>query len=161
MQARRTARVCERRPQRDELRSFSVHHELRVPGDPAGVGARVDVPGLEGGDLGHVQHVADVQPVPGDLDAAEAVDREVAERVRRSGCWSKQRGRHDEENGEPFHRSSRLATGAQRIENCGFRRSARVSQARFAAAWPRQPSIIPRWKNLSASSVPSLRARFE
>src|SRR6266550_829617 len=83
--------MSERRPQRDELRSLSVHHELRVPGDPASVGARVDVPGLEGGDLGQVEHVADVQPVPGDLDPAEAVDREVAERVRGGGCWSKQR----------------------------------------------------------------------
>src|SRR5204862_6212016 len=48
-----------------------------------GLTLRVDLRlGLEGRDLGHVEHVEDVETVARGLDPAVAVDREVAERVR-------------------------------------------------------------------------------
>ena len=74
--------VRERGAARDEARRATVDGQVRAGCDPACVRASVDLPGLEGRDLGHVQHVEDVEPVARDLDPAEAVDGEVAERVR-------------------------------------------------------------------------------
>ena len=59
------------------------------------------------------------------------------------------------------HRTYLLATGAQSSEKLGLSSSARVNQRRAAGGRPRQRSIIPRWKNLSASRVPSRSARRE
>src|ERR671926_51626 len=73
-------RMCQRRSHRPEPRQATVDRELRVLRDATRVGVRVDAAGLEGWDLGHVEDVADVQPRARDLDPAEAVDREVAQR---------------------------------------------------------------------------------
>src|SRR5262245_43345744 len=124
----------ERRPERHEQDGLPVYLELRVRRYAPGIGASVDVPGLERRDLGHVEYITDVQPVPGHLEATEPVDRKVAERVRGGGRWPKQRGRDDDEDREAFHRSSRPATGAQRTENSGFRRSARASHVHLACS---------------------------
>ncbi len=67
----------------------------------------------------------------------------------------------DEREEEPLHRASLRAVGAHSSEKCGLSASARRNQERALAAWPRQRSIMPRWKNLSASRVPSLSACFE
>ena len=85
VQAARARRVRERLAERDEPRRPAVDGEVRVRGDAPRVGAGVDVAGLEGRDLGQVEHVEHVEAVARDLDAAEAVDREVAERVRGGG----------------------------------------------------------------------------
>ena len=66
----------------------------------------------------------------GDLDAAEAVDGEVAQGMRGRACTKRQCGQAGEERERPLHRASLRATGDQRTENCGLRRSARVNQAR-------------------------------
>ena len=51
-----------------------------------------------------------------------------------------------------------LATGDQSTEKCGFSASACSKSRRAAESAPRQRSVIPRWKNFSASFVPSRRA---
>ena len=51
------------------------------PGDPAVVVAVDRLAGLEGGDLGHVDHVVDDQPVGPDPEPAVGVDGEVPEGV--------------------------------------------------------------------------------
>ena len=83
---------------------------------------------LEGRNLGHVQHVADVEARARDLDPAEAVDREVAQRMRRRQRREREpghdRGRQGSER-EPLHRRAFLATGDQTIEKCGFNPRAR------------------------------------
>ena len=63
-------------------RPSTVRCALR--GDPARVRVGVDAAGLERRDLGHVEHVDDVERGPETSIAAEVVDREVAERVRRT-----------------------------------------------------------------------------
>ncbi len=60
-----------------------------------------------------------------------------------------------------LHRAYLPATGAQSREKCGLRSSARANHVLASARWPRQRSIIPRWKNFSESSVPRRSARFE
>ena len=92
-------------------------------------------PRLEGRDLGEVEDVADVEPVPGDLDAREAVDREVAERVC-GGCGRRERALPRPRRGRraASSRASLLATGAHRIEKCGLSASARPNQSCAAAA---------------------------
>ena len=47
-----------------------------------------------------------------------------------------------------------FATGAHSTEKWGFSASARRNHDRASAPWPRQRSIMPRWKYLSASRVP-------
>src|SRR5207245_304899 len=92
--------------------------------------------GLERWNLGEVEDVADVEPVAGDLDAAEAVDGEVAERVRRSSGRSEQRSR-DAEQEQAFHRASLLAVGAQRTEKRGL-------SASDARPWSASKSAVSR-----------------
>ena len=112
-------------------------------------------------DLGQVEDVLHVDAVAGGLDRAVAVDREVPERMCLRRCGNGERGEQADEERETFHDAYLLATGLQRSEKCGFRRSARANQSRAEAWSPRQRSIIPRWKYLSASRVPSLSARRE
>ena len=86
--------------ERAEARRPSVHGQTRPGGDPARIGTRVDAAGLlrlEGRDLGHVEDVTDVDPVARDLDPAEAVDREVAERVRGRARRGRERDQRDED----------------------------------------------------------------
>src|SRR6476619_8045026 len=124
---------------------------MRVPRDAPSVGAHGDVTGLERWDLGQVQDVMDVEPWARGLDPAESVDREVAERVRCRECRQrKERGRDDKEH-EPPHERAFLATGDHKTEKCGLSARARCKKAFPAARLPRQRSIIPRWKSLSAS----------
>src|SRR2546429_207005 len=92
---------------------------MRVRSDAPSVCARVYATGLEGGDLRHVEHIPDVEPRSGDLDPAEAVDREVPERVRRRLRRERERGDRDGEKREPLHRRARFATGAHNSEKCG------------------------------------------
>jgi hypothetical protein len=68
----------ERPLNRNEPRRFSVHGQPSTPRDATCVRRRVDLPGLERRDLREIEDVADVDARPGDLDPAEAVDREVS-----------------------------------------------------------------------------------
>src|SRR4051812_22168344 len=150
---------------RDEARGPAVDGEAEVRGDPARVARAVDAAGLlrlERRDLGQVEDVQGVEPIAGDVELAVAVDREVAEGVRLCRERGEERERHEaDEDREPPHAEYLFATGAQRTEKCGFSASARRNQVRASSEWPRQRSIIPRWKNLSASWVPNRRASFE
>src|SRR5205823_2318116 len=105
-----------------------------------------------------VEDVADVDAVPRDLDAAEGVDREVAERVRLRRERREQGDGEDTDEDRHAPHASLRATGAQISEKRGLSASARWNQARASREWPRHRSIIPRWKNLSGSCVPSLSA---
>ncbi len=116
---------------------------------------------LIGGDLGQVEDVLHVDTVAGSLDRAVAVDREVPERMRLRRRGDGEGGEEPDEQREALHDAYLRATGLQRSEKCGLRRSARPNQSRADAWLPRQRSIIPRWKYLSASRVPSRSARFE
>ena len=70
----------------------------------------------------------------GHLDAREAVDREVAERMRRRGGRREQRRGRDEDDEQLLHESAPFrATGAQRIEKCGLSASARRYHVRASA----------------------------
>src|SRR4051812_15481083 len=116
---------------------------------------------LERRDLRQVEDVADVEPVARDLDAREAVDREVAERVRLRGDRRKERQRKRGKENELLHRRLPLsATGDQSTEKRGLSASALRYQVAASARLPRQAAIQPRWKNLSASFVPSRSDRF-
>src|SRR5439155_6729633 len=92
---------------------------------------------------------------------AEAVDREVAEWVGDGGGGRRKGRERSEEHDQPLHRDQLRATGAQRTEKCGFSSSARRNHALASARSPRQRSIAPRWKNLSASCVPSRSECFD
>src|SRR3954468_23706895 len=102
----------------------TVDGELGPARDAARVRLRVDVTGLKRGDLREVEDVDDVEAVTGDLDAAEPVDREVAERVSRRRDRDGERGERGENDDQALH-AYLLATGAHSTEKCGFRRSAR------------------------------------
>ena len=71
----------ERRRFGHEPSGAPVHRQLGAPRDSTRVGPRVDLSGLEGRDLRQVEDVEDVETRPGDLEPAEAVDGEVAERM--------------------------------------------------------------------------------
>src|SRR5207237_9613416 len=113
------------------------------------------------GDLGQVEHVDDVEPVAGDVELAVAVDREVAERMRGRGEGRGERGKCGGGKHQALHRAYPRATDDQRSEKCGLSASARRNQVRASADWPRQRSIMPRWKNFVASCVPRRSASFE
>ena len=49
---------------RRQARAPPVDAELGVPGDPAGIGLRVDSPGLERRDLRHIEDIEDVEARP-------------------------------------------------------------------------------------------------
>src|SRR4029077_12866522 len=114
---------------RNELYPPSVNGQLGATSDVPCVRGGVDASRLEGRDLRHVEDVEDVDAVAGDLDPAEAVDREVAE-------WMCGRGRdpgqvtkcHKADDEELLHRASLLAVGAQRTEKWGLSASARLNQ---------------------------------
>ncbi len=62
-----------------------VDPQIEPACNPLGEPGRTDpVSLLERGDLGEIEHVMDVHPTPGELDAAVPVDREVAQRM--CGC---------------------------------------------------------------------------
>ena len=119
----------------------------------------------EGGDLGHVDHLAQVELAAAGLDAQVAVDREVAQRVRRrdGGPADEQGGQGDQrDEGAPHGASlasSRRATGAQRTEKAGLSSRACDSRARADAGSPAQAAAMPAWKSISASWVPRRRLR--
>src|SRR5262249_5705077 len=123
--------------------------------------AGVDRAGLERRDLRHVEHIEDVDARARDLDSAEAVDREVAERVRLRGDRREQRRREADDERDPLHASALRATGVHSSEKRGFSLSARANHARAASRWPRHCSISPRWKYLTASLIPRPVASFE
>src|SRR4051794_29634471 len=148
---------------RNKPRRPPAERRVNAAGKPCGIHPAVDaaLPRFEGRDLCKIEHVTHEQPLAGNVDTCEAVDREVAERVRRGGRRDGERRRRDENDQEPFHDANLLATGDQRTEKCGLTASARRNQARETAALPRQRSIMPRWKNLRASRVPSRSASRE
>ena len=116
---------------------------------------------LVGRDLCQVQDVPDVERVSGDFDSREAVDREIAERMSLRRNRREERKREGCDEHESFHGVAPFrATGAQRIEKCGFSASARRYQVAASVRLPRQPAIQPRWKNFSASCVPSRSERL-
>src|ERR671923_871569 len=115
---------------------------------------------LQRRDLGQVHDVVDIERTAGRLDGGVPVHSEVAERVR---CGPRRsEAREKEQDGDcTLHASAFRATGAQISEKWGLSRSARPNHARAAPSRPRQRSIIPRWKNIIASRVPSRSARRE
>src|SRR5207248_1459679 len=82
--------------------------QVQARGEAARVGRRVDalLSRLVGRDLRDVEHIADVEPVTGDLDPCKVVDREIAERVCLRGCRREQRGG---ERGDDEERVLRVA----------------------------------------------------
>src|SRR5438067_5168793 len=114
--------------QRRQRRESAVDGESRAACKSSCVRTRIDPAGLVRGDLGQVEDVADVDPVARDLDTAEAVDGEVAERVRRGHDRGGERRQRDEDQDELLHEAYLRATGAQRSENCGLTASARENQ---------------------------------
>ena len=125
-------------------REVDLAHALGGPRGGVGLQApvRLDRRALaEGGDLGHVHHLAQVEPAAARLHAQVAVDREVAKRVGarlgRRAHQQRGQGHHRDEDAPPAHESlasSRRATGAQRTEKAGFRASASDSRCRAASA---------------------------
>ncbi len=118
----------ERPCDRDELGGPAVQHHVKPGGDAAREHSRIDslLTGLIGRDLGKVEHVADVEPVAGDLDPGEAVDREVAQRMGLRGGRHGQAGDDSQQDDDLPHGVTPFrATGAHRIENRGLRASAR------------------------------------
>src|SRR5438128_6640498 len=123
---------------------------------------------LEGGDLRVIDHIDDVDPIAVQRYLAESIDGEVAQRVGE--------GRHGDRDGQgertqqcnqsstqphdiaPRAISAFRATGANKREKYGLMYSAWCRSPMAAALWPRRASIIPRWKNIVASCVPSLSA---
>src|SRR3954447_22855673 len=160
-QPARAARMCEGPIDGHEPHAAPIYRQMGATRDAPREAGRVDASGLEGGNLRQVEDVAHVDARAGDLDATEAVDGEVAERM--GGCRDRQRERcHGcKQKCDAFHAAYRRATGAQRTEKCAFRSSARRNHRLASARSPRQRSIMARWKNLVASWVPSLSACFE
>ena len=83
-----------------------------------------------------------------------------------SGCASAaagrgERGQEREDDEQALHAEYLRAVGLQRSEKCGFVSRARANQRRDSARCPRQRSIIPRWKNMDASRVPSRSDLFD
>ena len=120
--------------ERERARDGTQHHRPAADGDvqAARDATRVDrrihsvLPRLVRRDLGEIEDVADVQPMPGHLDAREAVDGEVPERMRRRGGRCEERRGCDEDDEQLLHEKAPFrATGAHRIEKCGLIASAR------------------------------------
>ena len=154
---------CKRVCNRDEHHRPSVQRCVYAAAETGGICPGVDapLPRLERRDLCEIEHVAHEQPVAGNVDACEAVDREVSERMRSSCRRDGERRSRGENEQEPFHDAYLRATGDQRTEKRGFSARARRNHARETVALPRQRSIMPWWKNLRASRVPSLSASRE
>ena len=144
---------------RHEARVAAVHRQLGAARESLRVRRRVDTPCLEGRDLGEIEDVEHVYARAGNFEAAEPVDGEVAERMRRCGDGQYERRNDSRDEDAPSHAANRLATGAQRIEKCGFSARARRNHCFASSPWPRQSSIMPRWKSFVASRVPSRNAR--
>src|SRR4051794_15290202 len=72
-----TRRMRKRPLEWSEPYCASVHRQLGAARESARKAGSVDPAGLEGRDLGEIEDVVNVEARPGDLDAAEAVDREV------------------------------------------------------------------------------------
>src|SRR5262245_16471927 len=87
----------------NQNRAAAVNGELRAVRDATGMRAWIDLTGLERRDLRQVEDVHDVDARPGQLDAAEPVDREVAERVRGGDRRYDQGGEHGEEEDDALH----------------------------------------------------------
>ena len=131
---------------RDEPGPVAVDAQVCAGGDSPRVDRRVDparLLRLEGRDLGEVEDVAHVDAVSRDLDAAEGVDREVAQWMRiRAGNQCERAGCRDyEDESELLHAAHRFAAGVQSKEKCGFRASALPNHAFATASCPRQRSI--------------------
>ena len=156
-----TQRPERQRPSVDFQRQTSRNRADDARGVRARCAPRACLFRLKGRDLGEIEDVQDVDPIARRNDAAVVVGGEVAQRVCGRRRW-RQHCREDHgEQGHALHLRSLLATGAQSSEKCGLSSSARLNQLRAAAFRSRQRSIMPRWKNLDASRVPSRSARFE
>ena len=99
----------------------------------------------EGRDLGHVDHLAQVELAAAGLDAQVAVDREVAQRVRRRDGGPAERagrpGATSATRSAPHGASlasSRRATGAQRTEKAGL--SSRACEQPLRGPTPASPA---------------------
>ena len=101
---------------------------------------------LEGGDLGLVEGVAEVDAVAGDPHRDQMVDGEVAQRVGAGGRRRHQQGQREagDEERAP-HRSAACARGAYRGEKRGLWASARRSHASASAVCPAARAAIPAW----------------
>src|SRR5207244_1747923 len=160
-QATCARRVREGGLDRSQAHAAPVHRQVRAAREGTCVGLRIDLACLEGRDLGEVEDITNVDPRARDLDPAETVDGEVAERMSRRGDGQHERGDPGGEQREPLHAEYLTATGAHSTEKCGLRARARRNHVFATALLPRQRSTIPRWKNLTASWVPSRNERFE
>ena len=130
-----------------QRRAAAVDAEVEVPCRLGGERRPADrVAELERRDLGHVERVVDVDAAARELDRRVPVDREVAERMRLRRRRDEQRRQAGDDEQEPLHARASRATGAQRMEKCGFRSSARRNHVFAAPSWPRQRSIMARWK---------------
>jgi hypothetical protein len=93
----------ERPLHRDESHSVPVYRESRTPRDSVCQGRRLDRAGLKRRNLGEVEHVMHVDARARDLDAAEAVDREISKRVRGRRGRQKECYERGSENDETLH----------------------------------------------------------
>ena len=110
----------ERGLDRNQLRAAPIHRQLSAARDATRIAPRVDLSRLEGRDLREIQDVVHVDARAGDLDPAEPVHGEVAERMSGRGYRQDECGkRHGAENDAP-HAAYLLRTGAQRTEKCGL-----------------------------------------
>ena len=118
VQPAHAGREGERVRDRHERDRAPVERDVQPAADPLGVGAHVDalLARLVRRDLRHVQHVAHVEPIAGDLDPREAVDREVAEGMRARGGGHGQRADCGGQQHQFLHRAYLLATGLHRTE---------------------------------------------
>ena len=128
VQAGDAARECERACHRLQRDRAAVDGDVQAARQTPRIDSGIDaiLASLVRRDLGHVEDVADVELMPGHLDAREAVDREVAERVGRRDRRCEKRRSCDEDDEQLLHDDAPFrAMGAHRIEKCGLIASAR------------------------------------
>src|SRR5580765_8727742 len=105
---------------RNQLRAAPIHRQLSATRDATCVAPRVDLSGLESRDLREIQDVVHVDARAGDLDPAEPVHGEVAERMSGRGYRQDECGKRRGADDESSHAAYLLRTGAHRTEKWGF-----------------------------------------
>src|SRR5580765_8164686 len=105
---------------RNQLRAAPIHRQLSATRDATCVAPRVDLSRLEGRDLREIQDVVHVDARAGDLDPAEPVHGEVAERMSGRSYRQDECGERRGDENEAPQAANFLRTGAHRTEKCGF-----------------------------------------